>query len=469
MLSSIQCCVADREGTVTTLALYNFIPLTKNSLDASELFPIGTRFGIKHPYLKVAIHGNICLRVDNPCNVIVDRSLLREEEKGSLSASQLKASGIAKAEAGHHVQAVVDYSQALTAARRLRVDLLSNRALAFLRLKDYRRALADSEAVLALNPVHAKALHHRDVALREVTPTSAAETTTVAEEEESTGASIDPNRTAEQLKLDGNTKFKAKDFREAAAMYSAALTVCNGLREMLVSNRASAHLHLLNHEAAMTDCEEVLLLNPTHRKTMSLLERAQRAREVAQAQRQGRYDFVHLPWWPEQQHHVENFFGPIEVRPAGKKGRGLFVTRAVRAGELLFAEKAIAWCYPSKENQFMLALNVEANRLTDGSQHTMISDLVRRAHSDPTTNRLLSLLIRDKARPNTTLPDMGYFRSLSCYAAPSSSSSFSSSLGKNIAAPLLSASQIAGCVGLNSASLESTKQQKRRGNRWQNP
>jgi hypothetical protein len=47
---------------------------------------------------------------------------------------------------------------------------------------------------------------------------------------------------------------------------------------------------------------------------------------------------------------------PVKVHNSPGKGRGLFVTRAVKAGELLLCEKAFAYAWPPEHRNTLLNL-----------------------------------------------------------------------------------------------------------------
>lgn len=57
----------------------------------------------------------------------------------------------------------------------------------------------------------------------------------------------------------------------------------------------------------------------------------------------GQYDLASIEFDPLKQHEtrVQTYIGPIEIRDTAAMGRGLFVTRTVKAGELLLAELAL--------------------------------------------------------------------------------------------------------------------------------
>ena len=120
---------------------------------------------------------------------------------------------------------------------------------------------------------------------------------------------------------------------------------------------------------------------------------------AALLQKSGVYDYTTLPY--EDQDKIENYYGPIEIKSAGKKGRGLFVNRDVRMGELLFAEKAIAY---KKENKKVGEVDYQ-----DSAQR-IESDLALLVNSDPRINAQLSYLAHDRITPNLCIPSMESFR-----------------------------------------------------------
>ena len=131
--------------------------------------------------------------------------------------------------------------------------------------------------------------------------------------------------------------------------------------------------------------------------------------ESALLQKSGVYDYTTLPYEIEDQDTIENYYGPIEIRSAGKKGRGLFVIRDVRMGELLFAEKAIAY---KKENKKVGEVDYQ-----DSAQRVE-SDLVVLVNNDPQINAQLSYLAHDRTSPNLFIPTMESFRQQSFVEVP---------------------------------------------------
>ena len=267
-LGSIQCLVEDSEGTVIPLALYNFVALYGKEDTVADIAPLGASIKIKQPYVKVSNRGTLTLRVDNPCNVVIERT----------------------------------------------------------------------EA--AIDPTFAKVVDRLHTTLY-------ANTTRFASE----------------------------------------------------------------HVTEPTPLDE----------------------EVAARQREGKYDFRTMPHDPRLQDNVANYFGPIVVRQAGPKGRGLFVTRNVKKDDLLFTEKAIGYLFSDKVTLPTASTSEKISPIELQTELTIL------ANKDPTVNAQLSYLVHD-ASPNAVIPRIDWFRTNSFPPVET-----------------LSAKRIAGAVELNCFGSSKTK------------
>ncbi|TVY83563.1 hypothetical protein LSUE1_G003604 [Lachnellula suecica] len=85
--------------------------------------------------------------------------------------------------------------------------------------------------------------------------------------------------------------------------------------------------------------------------------------------------------------------GPIEVRESKGRGRGLFITRAVKAGELLLCEKAFSYSFaaPPGEmadisksmSQSSVLMDVPENRISRGTHADIIRDISNKLVLNP--------------------------------------------------------------------------------------
>lgn len=78
------------------------------------------------------------------------------------------------------------------------------------------------------------------------------------------------------------------------------------------------------------------------------------------------------------------------VKISPDRGRGLFTTKAVKAGELLLCEKAFAHCYAGSSEEsskdgskINLLVNIHTNRMTIGTQSDLITAIVQKLWRNP--------------------------------------------------------------------------------------
>ena len=171
---SIALLCQDSTGRSVVLACYNFLDDGARTADAQRLFPVGTTLIVLEPYYKVMAGGGLALRVDNPCNVITVDPPVPPALAAATSPEQFKDAGNARFAAQEWARAADAYSRGLqrtgdadtaAAGESVTVTLLSNRAAARLKLRDFAGALADTDSALALAPRHAKAAFRRGHAL----------------------------------------------------------------------------------------------------------------------------------------------------------------------------------------------------------------------------------------------------------------------------------------------------------------
>lgn len=159
---SLQFIVEDPRGSLCHVCLYNYpgiVGATLKHIDA--LFPVGTILALQEPLLKQADVGEgILLRVDCPSHVHAleaDDALIRGvvwrtgvSVSGAIpvpnTEDKWKNLGNSHFKAGFYLPAAVAYSRGLE--RHPTSDtLLLNRSLAYLRLRYFGAALADTEAL----------------------------------------------------------------------------------------------------------------------------------------------------------------------------------------------------------------------------------------------------------------------------------------------------------------------------------
>lgn len=82
------------------------------------------------------------------------------------------------------------------------------------------------------------------------------------------------------------------------------------------------------------------------------------------------------------------YTGPVVIKTSKGRGRGLFTTRTVIAGELLLCEKAFSHCFASKEEEASSSktsflLNIHSKRACLGTQVGLITATVQEMLRNP--------------------------------------------------------------------------------------
>lgn len=203
------------------------------------------------------------------------------------------------------------------------------------------------------------------------------------------------------------------------------------LRRTLLLNRAQAHLSSERYDACLTDCHEVLKDSPEDTKALyraakafyqlsqfkdamhsssKMTDQAKQDSTIAELitnikHRIAEMDTGQYRWssminqGPKLDWSLDHatFTGPIEVRPAGDKGHGLFATREIHAGDLLLCEKAFAYSAAATEDQspsedVYLTINSSNKTMHIGTQPTMVSTTIERLIANPSQReQILSL------------------------------------------------------------------------------
>lgn len=216
----------------------------------------------------------------------------------------------------------------------------------------------------------------------------------------------------------GNTLFQLCEFERAADAYGVALNLkpATDIAVACLSNRAAALLRLNRFSEALTDCVAVRTLQPEHGKAifrsgqalfqLRRYDEACAAYELAlksgpnsaiASELQRAYNAVRGVTGHFDKASLRDgvdFYGPIEIRATGNKGRGLFVTSNVKAGDLMFVERALGHCTPcAKETTF--AANYTTMKTSNATQHALVTSLVLAASAHPSINSRLSYLAED--------------------------------------------------------------------------
>ncbi|TVY84556.1 hypothetical protein LSUE1_G000747 [Lachnellula suecica] len=238
---------------------------------------------------------------------------------------------------------------------------------------------------------------------------------------------VDLSKTADDWKQEGNIEMGKKQHWAAIQSYTTALESHPSASEenIIRLNRALAYLQDKNFEAALADTQCFEPNPSTSEKSLyragkalyglgrfsqcceilgSLCERypnnSEAAKELARArlrlleQQNGTYDFkaIYKEVSKARPPHLDHatFVGPVEIKNSPGRGRGLFNTKAVKAGELLLCEKAFAHCYANESedssggvSETRLLVNMHTNRMTMGTQSELITAIVQKLDRNP--------------------------------------------------------------------------------------
>lgn len=157
--------------------------------------------------------------------------------------------------------------------------------------------------------------------------------------------------------------------------------------------RAADALYNLDRFSECCQMLELLLTNSPHNSEASVaLERAQ-SRSLEQ--KTGVYNFKQLQakakrLRPPNLDHA-TYIGPVEIRQTEFKGRGLFVTKPVQAGDLLLCEKGFCRAHADEgkgsgnegNSAISLLINPSTNEGCMGTQPDLIKLIVQKLYRNP--------------------------------------------------------------------------------------
>ena len=140
------------------------------------------------------------------------------------------------------------------------------------------------------------------------------------------------------------------------------------------------------------ECREILTsLLDNYKNNTEARAQLLRTEERLSEQTRGEYDFKAMYKAAERTPPcLDNatYTGPVAIRVSEGRGRGLFTTRAVVAGELLICEKALAYCFASEEagagsSKTSILMNQHTKRGTMGTQADLITAVVQQILRNP--------------------------------------------------------------------------------------
>ncbi|KAJ4137178.1 hypothetical protein NW768_002759 [Fusarium equiseti] len=221
------------------------------------------------------------------------------------------------------------------------------------------------------------------------------------------------------IRKQGNDAVKDKKWAEALRLYSSAIQAAQTSeeRQLAFLNRSLANLNLDRPRQALLDAERAT--NPAMTSEKSLFRKARalydlgdyqkslevlgeltqsfpenkvassekdRVNERLKEQRTGEYKFREMYEQAERSPpfiDCATFSAPVEIRQSPGRGKGLFTTKAVSAGELLLCEKAFAYSFAGDEQstkQTRILMNLATKRMVVGGQAHLLTLIVQKLY-----------------------------------------------------------------------------------------
>lgn len=154
--------------------------------------------------------------------------------------------------------------------------------------------------------------------------------------------------------------------------------------EKLLFRKAQALYNLQKYRECCEVLKDLCLKYPHNVEAKSELTRA--IKRLVE-QETGKYQFkdfyIEAELLPSPHLDRSTYIGPVSIRASGSRGRGLFTTKAVKAGDLLLCEKAFAYAFvdtKKAENikNCTVLINVETDSITLGTHAELIRLIVQR-------------------------------------------------------------------------------------------
>ena len=169
-----------------------------------------------------------------------------------------------------------------------------------------------------------------------------------------------------------------------------AIKGCGGTNtsEKGLFRRAKALYALGKYDTCLEVFKEMMELYPDNKYVRLELEAVE---ERLREQKTGVYNFREMYEQAKASPPIidcATYVGPVAVRDSPGRGRGLFTTRPVKAGELLLCEKAFAYSFadendPAARRNTRLLMNLSTKKMTMGGQAYLISQIVQKLYHNP--------------------------------------------------------------------------------------
>lgn len=160
--------------------------------------------------------------------------------------------------------------------------------------------------------------------------------------------------------------------------------------------KASALYQLGRFEQCLENLELITATYPSGTSMPETLAMAARAKARLREEQTGEYSFSQMNKQTKATPPLVDcatYSAPVEVRESPGRGRGLFMTKKVAAGELLLCEKAFGYSYAGLDDQggsTTSLMNVATKQMVVGGQAALLTRLVQKAYHDPNAAQVLT-------------------------------------------------------------------------------
>lgn len=210
---------------------------------------------------------------------------------------------------------------------------------------------------------------------------------------------------AHTLRLNRSLAFiKAKQFDAALSDLESASTILKPTEKAL-SRKSQALYHLQRYREC---CETLKVFRMEYPSNLAAQGELTRSINRLAEQEYGRYRFKQLYMEASKLRppHLDHstYVGPVSVRSSGSRGRGLFTTETVKAGELLLCEKAFAHAFVDNGKEaanadVAILINAETDSITMGSQAELIRMIVQKLYRNPSLASIFTDLHHGSYKP----------------------------------------------------------------------
>ncbi|KAG5752170.1 hypothetical protein H9Q70_005179 [Fusarium xylarioides] len=273
-----------------------------------------------------------------------------------------------------------------------------------------------------------------------------------------------------EIRKRGNDAVQVKKWAEALRLYSSAIQAGQTFeeRQLAFLNRSFANLNMDRPKQALLDAEKAT--NPAmpsekslfrkaralyelgdYQQSLEMLERLtqsfpenkaassekDRLNERLNEQQTGEYKFKQMYKQAEKTPPLidcATFSAPVEIRESPGRGKGLFTTKAVSAGELLLCEKAFSYSFAGDEQstkQTKVLMNLATKRIIMGGQASLLTLIVQKLYHNSSLSAEFGDLHHGDYQKATVLETDGTpvvdsflverITSLNCFGAPRTS------------------------------------------------